>query len=80
MLILSCGNVLSVGFEKVFLLQNPLNLSHSQVISTYVYEVGIKSAQYSYSAAVGLFNTIINVLMIGIVNRIARRASGISIM
>lgn len=80
MLILSCGNVLSVGFEKVFLLQNSLNLSRSQVISTYVYEVGIKSAQYSYSAAVGLFNTVINVLMIGIVNWIARRASGISIM
>ena len=80
MLILSCGNVLSVGFEKTYLLQNPLNLSASQVISTYVYEVGLKSAQFSYASAIGLFNTIINVALLLIVNCIAKRASDISLL
>ena len=80
MLILSCGNVLSVGFEKTYLLQNPLNLSASQVISTYVYEVGLKSAQFSYASAIGLFNTIVNVALLLIVNCIAKRASDISLL
>ena len=80
MLILSCGGVLSVGFEKVYLLQNSLNLSRSQVISTYVYEVGLTSAQFSYSAAIGFFNTIVNVTLLGIVNVIAKKASDISIL
>lgn len=80
MLIMSCGGVLSVGFEKTFLLQNSLNLSRSQVISTYVYDVGLTSAQFSYSAAVGLFNTIVNVLLLGTVNVISKKASNISII
>jgi putative aldouronate transport system permease protein len=75
MLIFSCGNILSVGSEKVLLLQNPLNLSRSQVISTYVYEIGIRGAQYSYSAAVGLFNNIVNVVFILIVNYIAKKTT-----
>ncbi len=79
MLILSCGGILSVGFEKVFLLQNSLNLSRSQVISTYVYEVGIRGAQFSYSSAIGLFNTIVNVTLLLIVNLIAKRTSEISL-
>lgn len=80
MLIMSCGGVLSVGFEKTFLLQNSLNLSRSQVISTYVYDVGLTSAQFSYSAAVGLFNTIVNVILLGTVNVISKKASNISII
>jgi putative aldouronate transport system permease protein len=80
MLILSCGSVLSVGFEKTFLLQNSLNLSRSQVITTYTYEVGITGARYSYSAAIGFFNTIVNVVLLGIVNFIAKKASNISII
>lgn len=79
MLILSCGNVLSVGFEKVFLMQNSLNLDASQVISTYVYEVGINGAQFSYSTAIGLFNTVVNVLVLILVNNISRRLSAVSI-
>ncbi len=79
MLILRCGSVLSVGFEKVYLLQNSLNLDASQVISTYVYEVGIGSAQFSYSAAIGLFNTIVNIIILMIVNTISRKLSSISI-
>lgn len=75
-LILSCGNVLSVGFEKVFLLQNSLNLSASQIISTYVYEIGLRGGQFSYSTAIGLFNNIINIILLNIVNRIAKKLSG----
>jgi putative aldouronate transport system permease protein len=73
MLIFSCGGILGVGFEKILLLQNDLNLSRSQVISTYVYEIGIRGGQFSYSSAIGLFNTIINVTILAIVNEIARR-------
>lgn len=79
LLILSCGNVLSVGFEKVYLLQNPLNLDTSQVISTYVYEVGLRGGQFSYSSAIGLFNTVVNILLLLVVNSIARKVSEVSI-
>lgn len=79
MLIMSCGSVLSVGFDKVYLLQNPLNMDASNVISTYVYELGLLNGQFSYSAAIGLFNTIVNVVMLLIVNAIARRVSEISL-
>ncbi|NLD88297.1 MAG: sugar ABC transporter permease [Clostridiales bacterium] len=79
MLILSCGSVLSVGFEKVYLLQNNLNSDASQVISTYVYEIGLVGGQFSYSSAISLFNTIINVLFILTVNTIARRVSDVSL-
>lgn len=72
-LILSAGGIMGVGFEKVYLMQNSLNLSTSEVISTYVYKVGIQSAQYSFSAAVGLFNTVINFVILVIVNQIAKR-------
>ncbi len=78
-LILRCGNLLSVDFDMVYLLQNPLNLSASQVISTYVYDVGLLKAQYSYSAAIGLFNTVINIVFMLIVNAISRRVSEISL-
>lgn len=80
MLILRCGNVLSVGYEKIFLMQNPLNLDVSQVISTYVYEQGLLHGQYSYSAAIGLFNNVVNVTLLLIVNWIARRLSDVSIL
>lgn len=76
MLILSCGSIMNIGFEKVLLLQNSLNLSASQVISTYVYEVGLRGGQYSYSSAIGLFNNIVNIVLLVIVNFIANKASG----
>ena len=72
MLILSTGNVLSVGFEKVYLLQNALNLPASRTISTYVYEIGLEGGQYSFSAAIGLFNNVVNVIIILLVNKIAK--------
>ena len=79
LLILSAGGILSIGFEKTFLMQNSLNLPRSEVISTYVYKVGIISAQYSFSAAVGLFNTLVNFVVLITVNRIARKVSETSL-
>lgn len=79
MLILRCGSVLGVGFEKVFLLQNPLNLETSQVISTYVYDIGLQKAQYSYSAAIGLMNTVVNIILLLIVNKISRKVTEVGL-
>ncbi|MBS4950602.1 MAG: sugar ABC transporter permease, partial [Granulicatella adiacens] len=64
LLILRAGSLLSIGFEKVLLLQNPLNLAGSEVISTYVYKVGMLNFQYSYSTAIGLFNTVVNLIIL----------------
>ena len=64
---------MAIGFEKVFLLQNDLNMSTSDVISTFVYRSGILEAQYSFSAAVGLFNSIINFILLIMVNQIAKK-------
>lgn len=77
--ILSMGSVLGTGFEKVFLMQNTLNLPVSEVISTYVYKIGIVSNQFSYSAAIGLFNTVINFIFLYAMNGIAKRNSDISL-
>lgn len=79
LLILNVGSVLGVGFEKVFLMQNSLNMSASDVISTHVYRSGILGAQYSFSAAVGLFNAVVNFIMLIVVNRIARKVSETSL-
>ncbi|TXK76632.1 sugar ABC transporter permease [Paenibacillus sp. N3.4] len=79
LLILNVGSILAVGFEKVFLLQNPLNMEASDIISTYVYRSGILEAQYSFSAAVGLFNSVINFFMLVTVNFIARKAGETSL-
>jgi putative aldouronate transport system permease protein len=73
--ILRCGQVMNIGFEKVYLMQNALNMSTSEVISTYVYRSGLLGAQFSFSAAVGLFNSIINFSLILTVNAIARRVN-----
>ena len=75
-LILNTGNVLSVGFEKVFLMQNSINYSVSEIISTYVYKVGIQQAQYSFATAVGLFNAVVNCVVLLLVNRLADKISG----
>lgn len=79
MLILSSGRIMSIGFEKAFLMQNPLNLQSSEIISTYVYKVGLLNFQYSFSAAVGLFNNLINVTLILIVNRLSKKYSDVSL-
>lgn len=71
--ILQMGSVMNVGFEKVFLLQNSLNLSSSSVISTYVYNVGLINSDYGYSTAVGLFNSVINVVLLVAANQAAKK-------
>ena len=79
MFILRMGSLMSVGFEKVFLLQNPLNMEASSIISTYVYEVGIKAQNFSYSSAIGLFNNIINIILIMITNAVSKRLTQIGL-
>lgn len=73
MLILQMGSLMNVGFEKVFLLQNTLNKSAASVISTYVYEVGLINSDYGYSTAVGLFNSVINMILLISANKICKK-------
>ncbi|NLL70291.1 MAG: sugar ABC transporter permease [Epulopiscium sp.] len=79
LLIMQLGRIMNIGFEKVLLMQNNLNLNTAEVISTYTYKVGLLNAQYSYSTAIGLFNNIINFTLLIIVNKIARRISDTSL-
>lgn len=79
MFILSCGQIMSVGYEKIYLMQNPLNLAVSEVISTYVYKTGLINAQYSYTTAIGLFNNVVNVAILLIANQVARKLSDVSL-
>ena len=75
LVILRAGGILNVGFEKVLLLQNPLNLQGSEIISTYVYKVGMQNFQYSLSTAIGLFNTVVNVIVLVFVNWLSRKTT-----
>lgn len=79
LLVMSAGNILGIGFEKVFLLQNTLNITASEIISTYVYKMGLKSAQYSLSTAIGLFNTVVNVIVLLVINFIAKKKTDTSL-
>lgn len=79
LLILDSGSVLSVGFEKIFLMQNASNEAVSEVISTYTYKMGLQSMQYSFSTAVNLMNTVVNFVMLFVVNIIARKTSDYSL-
>lgn len=81
LLILTMGQLMNVGFEKAFLLQNPLNLTTSEVISTYVYKVGLAGgvANFSYAAAIGLFNSILGLILLVIANQLSRRFANQSI-
>jgi putative aldouronate transport system permease protein len=79
LLIMNAGSIMSVGFEKVFLMQNDINLEASDVISTYVYRSGLLNAEYSFSTAVGLFNSIINFILLFVVNKISKAVSETSL-
>lgn len=79
-LIMCAGGIMNVGFEKVMLLQTELNKATSDVLAVYVYEQGILNAKYSYSTAVGLFNTAINIVLLIIVNTISKKAADIDIV
>lgn len=79
LMIMNLGQVMNVGFEKTFLMQNPLNISQSDVISTYVYRLGLINQQYSFSSAVGLFNSVVGLVLTIAANAAARRLSGTSL-
>ncbi len=79
LLIMESGNLLNVGFEKAFLMQNATNLGVSEIISTYVYKMGLLSTQYSYAAAIGLFNNVINCLILIAANKVARKTTDSSL-
>ncbi|GEN55576.1 sugar ABC transporter permease [Halolactibacillus alkaliphilus] len=79
LLIMNLGNIMAMGFEKILLLQNPLNKSASNVIATFVYEAGLLDAQYSFAAAIGLFNAVINAILLITVNHIAKKTSETSL-
>ncbi len=79
MLILMVGNVMTVGYEKVYLMQAGTNTQVSEIISTYVYKVGLQNAQYSFATAVGLFNAVVNFVILVIANQIAKKVTDVSI-
>lgn len=73
MLIMNVGRLMDLGFQKAYLMQNPLNISAAEIISTYVYKVGLIDAQYSYSTAIGLFNSVVNLILLVTVNQISKK-------
>jgi putative aldouronate transport system permease protein len=79
MLILRMGGLFSVGFEKIMLMYNPITYETADVISTYVYRRGIQGGEYSFSTAVGLFNSLINLVMLVTFNTISKRMNGTSL-
>ena len=79
MLILECGKLLSVGYEKTLLLQNSANNSVADIISTFAYRVGMSQGMYSFGTAVDLFTAVINCLMVFVVNKISQRVSETSL-
>jgi multiple sugar transport system permease protein/putative aldouronate transport system permease protein len=81
LLILNTGQVLNIGFEKVFLMQNPLNIRSSEIIDTYVYKIGLVSqaSNFSYATAIGLFKSVVSLLLLLSVNKLAKKAGQTSL-
>lgn len=79
LLILNAGGIMSVGFEKIYLMQTPLNMQTSDVISTYIYRIGIQKSELSLSTAVGLLNSIVNLILLVSVNAVAKKFGEISL-
>ncbi|MDR2535660.1 MAG: ABC transporter permease subunit [Treponema sp.] len=79
LLIFNCGSIMSIGFEKVYLMQNSINISTAEVISTFVYKVGLQNANYSFSTAVGLFNSIVAFALMMIVNQLSKKLTDTSV-
>ena len=77
--IMNLGSLLGGGFDKILLLQNPLNLESSDVIATFIYRLGINNAQFSYSTAIGLFNSAINIILLVGFNKLASRLTETSL-
>ena len=79
LLLMNMGSMLTVGFEKVFLMQLPLNLDVSEVISTYTYKIAFEGGSFSYSTAIGLFLNIINLILLTVFNKTANSLTGTSL-
>jgi multiple sugar transport system permease protein/putative aldouronate transport system permease protein len=79
LLILALGNMMGIGFEKVYLMQNPLNLSQSEIISTYVYKKGLQNIEYAYATAIGVFNSVVNLILLLLANAGARKIGDTSL-
>lgn len=79
LLILNCGNIMNLGFEKVYLMQNPVNMQSSEIISTFVYKRGLINFQYSYATAVGLFNSVCNLVLIVLANMFSKKVNETSL-
>lgn len=79
MLIMNVGRFMNVGFQKAFLLQNPLNLQKSEIIATYVYRMGMLQQQFDFSTAIGLFNNIVNIILLVTVNQICKKLNETSL-
>lgn len=80
LLIMSCGHILTIGYEKVLLLQNDLNMATSDIISTYVYRIGLSGMQYSYSTAIGIFQSVVSLILLLVVNKIADKVADTSLI
>jgi len=79
MMILSAGSILATGYEKVLLLQTPLNMGKAEVIGTYIYEMGIREGQFSYATAIGFFASVVNIVVLTVVNFVAKKTTDTSI-
>ena len=79
LLILNTGSVMNLGFQKAFLMQNPLTEQSQEIIATYVYKVGLINSEYSYSTAIGLFNTLVNITLLLTVNAISKKVTDTSL-
>ena len=76
LLIMSCGNIMNVGYEKVYLMQNDLVIDTAEVISTYVYKIGLINNQFSFSTAIGLMNNVINFIVLVAANKLSNKIFG----
>ncbi len=75
MFILQCGSLLSIGYEKTYLLQTDSNLTGSEIISTYVYKVGLEQSDFAFSTAAGLFNTVVNCVILILANQLSKKVT-----
>lgn len=79
MLIFNVGQIMNIGFEKAYLMKNSVNQANAEIISTFVYEIGLKNGDFSFSTAVGLFNSVISLLLFVFVNEISKRLTETSV-
>ncbi|MEG2596226.1 MAG: ABC transporter permease subunit, partial [Ruthenibacterium sp.] len=79
MLIFACGSIINIGFDKVYLMQNDMNLGVSEVIATFVYKVGLENADYGFSTAAGLFQSVVSFIMLITVNQISKKVTETSL-